>query len=92
MCPTNEVLSTAVTNSMQNPNQPTGIPDSLLIPYHRLMWALSLILLVISVFLYSESLVGLADRENQKESAGRAGYEGEKFGVVDTENIMERER
>lgn len=76
---------------MQDPNQPAGVPNGLLVPDHRLAVSFSRVLVLATVFLYTESLIRFADWKDQKECICRARDKSEEFGVIDAENIMERE-
>lgn len=77
---------------MQDANQATRIPNSLLIPYNRLSSTLALIFSLATVFLSTEVFIGFADWEDEEKGVGWTRNEGEEVWIVDAENVVEGER
>lgn len=76
---------------MQDPNQTTRISNRLFIPDHRLSSSFTLVLCLASILLYAEVLVGFADWEDEKKGICGAGDEREEVGILDAEDVVERE-
>jgi hypothetical protein len=76
---------------MQQTNQPTRIPNRLLIPNDRLLGPLPCILNPIFIFFKAELFISFRDREDEEEGEGGARNEREKGRIVDRENVMEGE-
>lgn len=76
---------------MKQADQTTCVTDRLLVPNDLFIWAMTLVLGTVFVFLNAEFLVRLADGEDEKQGVRRTGDEGEQFGLVDAEDVVKCE-
>lgn len=85
---TNKLLHRPVGRAVQQPNQPTCIPNRLFEPQHLLVRAYALVLGFILVLLRAELLVRVADWEDEEQGVGWAWDEGEQVRIVDAVDVL----
>lgn len=88
---TDEIRRQSIAQRMQDTDQPTRVPDRLLIPNYRLPFTLSLVFRLIFIFAHARCFVGGADGEDEEERGCGAGHEGQHVRVGDAVNIVEGE-
>lgn len=73
---------------MQQAHQPTGIPDCLRPPEHRLRIPLALVLIGQTILGHAVTLVHSANREHEQQSERGAGYKGEQVGIGEGVDVV----